>query len=243
MKCRPNPTPGPPICHGALTALKPLLRSAQVNVLRTPLCVCSGLQLSFGHLQQLETATTVQWATRGSSHPVICCCDSLRAVWVLAGGAAVAGGKRAPLHTSGNTKQRPASYVMQASPQQHLLALLCLDSAASATDHLNLSLSPTIILFTDTEPAWWKNEAMVYLARLKGALLVLSLETKVPSKTNIKLNLGLCATTVVLSGCLTSHTLGTWDKPQPVELMLQTPLQNAAAVVFSRQFTAPVSSA
>lgn len=50
---------------------------------------------------------------------------------------------------------------------------------------------------------------MVYLARLKGVLLVLSLETKVPSKTNIKLNLGLCATTVVLSGCLTSHTLET----------------------------------
>lgn len=46
---------------------------------------------------------------------------------------------------------------------------------------------------------------MVYLARLKGTLPVISLETKVSSKTNIKLNLSLYVTTIVLPGCLTSH--------------------------------------
>lgn len=61
---------------------------------------------------------------------------------------------------------------------------------------------------------------MVYLARLKGTLLVISLETKVQSKTNIKLNLSLYVTSIVLSGCLTSHTLEFWDKPQPADLML-----------------------
>jgi len=54
---------------------------------------------------------------------------------------------------SGNTTHHPASSVPQAWPQQHLHTLLCLDSAASDTDHRSLSLSPTIILFTDTKQA------------------------------------------------------------------------------------------
>lgn len=48
-----------------------------------------------------------------------------------------------------NMRHHAASWV----PQQHVHTLLCLASAPSDTDHLHLSLSPTITLFTDTKAA------------------------------------------------------------------------------------------
>lgn len=147
------------------------------------------------------------------SHPGISCCDHLGAAWE----GCRKGSSRQEMDSSPSVHQGAAGTTQHVQSRRQVLSSTCPhcciwtllpQTQATSICHCH---PQSLCSLTPNEPHG-KSEAMVYLARLKGTLLVIRLDTNVPSKgfllkNNTKLNLSLYVTTVALCGCLTAHSL------------------------------------